>query len=108
MRSLAIILLLAAMPCIGLAAPQSSVEDGWSRCVAAPAKACVFERALSNVRATKEPSARADALAQLARSELGAGRRSEALRDAQELYDVALTIDHDEMRQERLFAAASI
>ena len=106
MRSIAIACLLAATAAVGAAAPTP--DDAWSRCVAAPVKECVFERAVLNVRAVATSEAHAEALTQLARSELDAGRRTEALRDAQQLYDLALTIDHDEMRQERLSAAASI
>lgn len=93
---------------VSCAPPPPAVDADWSRCVAKPTKACVFERARLNARANKDPLARAQALAQLAQSEIESRLRTEALREAQELYDLALTIDHAEQRHESLSAVVEV
>ncbi|MEQ1863352.1 MAG: hypothetical protein ABL996_01730 [Micropepsaceae bacterium] len=90
-------------------APRSiAIDARWAQCLAQPSKRCIFDRARENAATTKPPHQRLHALAQLARGEVDAGLRTEALSDARALLEFARTIDHDEERQEKLAVVVAV
>lgn len=90
-------------------APRSGAVDAqWAQCLAQPSKTCIFDRARENATTTTPPLQRLHALAELANGEADAGLRAQALSDAKVLQDLALTIDHDEERQEKLAVVVAV
>lgn len=90
-------------------APRSvAVDARWDQCLAQPSRQCIFDKARQNAATTTPPLQRLHALAELASGEADAGLRAQALSDAKTLHDFALTIDHDEERQEKLTVVVAV
>ncbi|MBI1211333.1 MAG: hypothetical protein GC190_07720 [Alphaproteobacteria bacterium] len=106
MRLLSIIACTIAVALTAAAAPRTNPSN--QACIAVPTKVCVFDWARSNAHADERPAARAKAIAQVALAEIDSGLKAEALRDAQELADLAPRIDHDETRLGTSYAIAEI